>query len=206
MAPDTRDSAANSPAPRADGRRARGDRTRHEVARQAAMSATVHGLDAITVGALAARTGHSKSGILTVFANREAIQIAAVAEARTLYLRHVVEPSWPAAPGRPRLRALLENWVAYLRDGVFPGGCFITTTSVEYGRREGPVADAVRDLAREWLHLLESELSAAGSHFPTDDAFRIDAYLRAANTRYQLFGDDTELDRAKRLSLDVLGA
>ncbi|GCD96036.1 TetR/AcrR family transcriptional regulator [Embleya hyalina] len=205
MAPDTSDPTADSRTPRADGRRARGDRTRHEVARQAAMSATVYGLDAITVGALAARTGHSKSGILTVFANREAIQIAAVAEARALYLRHVVEPSWPAAPGRPRLRALLDNWVAYLRDGVFPGGCFITTTSVEYGRREGPVADAVRDLAREWLHLLESELSAADSPSPADDAFRIDAYLRAANTRYQLFGDDTDLDRAKRLSLNILG-
>ncbi|MDI2127547.1 TetR/AcrR family transcriptional regulator [Yinghuangia seranimata] len=206
MASDTTDPAADLPAPRADGRRARGDRTRHDVARQAAMSATVHGLDAITVGALAARTGHSKSGILTVFANREAIQIAAVAEARTLYLRHVVEPSWPAAPGAPRLRALLDNWVAYLRDGVFPGGCFITATSVEYGRREGPVADAVRGLAREWLDLLEAELSAAGSDSPTDDAFRIDAYLRAANTRYQLFGDEVELERARRLSLDVLGA
>ncbi|WP_327673884.1 TetR/AcrR family transcriptional regulator [Kitasatospora sp. NBC_00458] len=206
MTPDLPDSAADSPAPRTDGRRARGDRTRHEVARQAAMSATVHGLDAITVGTLAARTGHSKSGILTVFANREAIQIAAVAEARALYLRHVVEPSWPAVPGRPRLCALLDHWVAYLRDGVFPGGCFITKTSVEYGHREGPVADAVRDLAREWLHLLESELSAAGSRFPEDDAFRIDAYLRAANTRYQLFGDDTDLDRARRLSLDVLSA
>ncbi len=206
MIPDTPDSVADSPGPRADGRRARGDRTRHEVAREAAMSATVHGLDAITVGTLAARTGHSKSGILTVFANREAIQIAAVAEARVLYLRHVVEPSWPAAPGRPRLRALLDHWVTYQRDGVFPGGCFITTTSVEYGRRTGPVADAVRDLARAWLHLLESELSTAGSRSPADDAFRIDAYLRAASTRYQLFGDDTDLDRARRLSLTVLNA
>ncbi|MER7705794.1 hypothetical protein ABTX81_23230 [Kitasatospora sp. NPDC097605] len=169
------------------------------------MSATVHGLDAITVGALAARTGHSKSGILPVFANREAIRISAVAEARVLYLRHVVEPSSAAAPGRPRLCALLDSRVAYQRDGVFPGGCFITTTSVEYGRRTGPVADAVRDLVRERLHLLESELSAAGSRFPADDAFRVDAHLRAASTRYPLFGDDTGADRAGRLSLDVLG-
>lgn len=192
------------PAPSPDGRRARGDRTRHEVARQAALSATVHGLDAITVGSLAAQTGHSKSGILTVFANREAIQIAAVAEARALYLRHVVEPSRQSAPGRPRLRALLDHWLAYLRDGVFPGGCFITTTTVEYGRRDGAVADAVRDLAREWLLLLENELTAAGSREPADDAFRIDAYLRAAHTRFQVFGDETALDRARRLALRVV--
>lgn len=193
-----------TPSPGSDGRRARGDRTRHDVARQAAMTATVHGLDAITVGSLAARTGHSKSGILTVFANREAIQLAAVAEARSLYAEHVVNPSRDAAPGGPRLRALLDNWVAYLRAGVFPGGCFITTTSVEYGHREGPVADAVRELARDWLRLLEAELAAAGSADPAEDGFRIDAYLRAANTRFQLFGDEFELDRAHRLALRVV--
>jgi AcrR family transcriptional regulator len=198
--------ATDTPGPQSDGRRARGDRTRHEVARQAAMDATVHGLDAITVGSLAARTGHSKSGILTVFANREAIQLAAVAEARTLYRQHVIDPSGHAAPGKPRLRALLDNWVAYLRDGVFPGGCFITTTSVEYGHRDGPVAEAVRELTRDWLTLLESQLSTAGSAHPADDAFRIDAYLRAANTHYQLFGEERELTRAHRLARAVLNA
>ena len=49
------------------------------------MIATTHGLDSITVGALASATGLSKSGILTVFGNREAIQVAAVAEARNIY-------------------------------------------------------------------------------------------------------------------------
>ncbi|UGQ11677.1 TetR/AcrR family transcriptional regulator [Yinghuangia sp. ASG 101] len=196
--------AADSPTPRThDGRRARGDRTRREVARQAAMSATVHGLDAITIGSLAARTGHSKSGILTVFANREAIQLAAVAEARGLYRRHVLDPAGDAAPGAPRLRAWLGNWVAYLREGVFPGGCFIAATSVEYGHREGPVADAVRSLTREWLTLLEAELSLVAGARPDDDAFRIDAYLRAGNTRFQLFGDPAELTRAHRLARDV---
>lgn len=170
------------------------------------MTATVHGLDAITVGSLAAQTGHSKSGILTVFANREAIQIAAVAEARGLYREHVIVPAWPATPGKPRLRAVLENWLIYLRNGVFPGGCFIAATSVEYGHRDGPVAEAVRDLTREWLRLLEAELSTAGCDHPGDAAFRIDAYLRAGNTRFQLFGDAGELDRAHRLALHVLDA
>lgn len=195
---------ADGPSPRADGRRARGDRTRQDVARQAAMTATVHGLDSITVGSLAERTGHSKSGVLTVFASREAIQLAAVAEARRLYLHHVIAPAWDAEPGRPRLRAVLANWVTYLREGVFPGGCFIATTSVEYGHRDGPVADAVRRLTREWLRLLETELSTADTAGPADDAFRIDAYLRAGATRFKLFGDDAELDRAHRLASDVL--
>jgi AcrR family transcriptional regulator len=172
------------------------------------MIATVSGLDSITVGSLSERTGVSKSGILTVFGSREAIQVAAVAEARRIYQETVLGPIWHEPPGGPRLRALLRSWVDYLRAGVFPGGCFIAATSVEYGHRTGPVADAVRRLKREWLDLLESELTTAGSKNPIDDAFRIDAYLNAGNTQDQLTDDDTwaSTERAARLALDVIPA
>lgn len=188
-----------------DGRRARGDATRRRAARHAADLATTHGLDSISVGGLATATGLSKSGILTVFGTREAIQVAAVAEARRVYAATVIEPAWGAEPGRARLRALLDSWVDYQRAGVFPGGCFVTATAVEFGHRGGPVADAVRRLKREWLDLLETELTTAGAADPVDDAFRIDAYLTAADTRRQLFGDDTALDRARALALAVIG-
>jgi AcrR family transcriptional regulator len=192
--------------PATDGRRARGDVTRRRVAREASMIATVSGLDSITVGLLSERTGVSKSGILTVFGSREAIQVAAVAEARRIYQEVVVGPVWSEPAGAPRLRALLRSWVDYLKAGVFPGGCFIASTSVEYGHRTGPVADAVRRLKREWLELLESELAAAGSASPVDDAFRIDAYLNAGNTQDQLGdpGDWSGTERAARLALEVI--
>lgn len=187
-----------------DGRRARGDSTRRTVARTAADVATTHGLDSITVGSLATATGLSKSGILTVFRTREAIQVAAVAEARTVYIARVIAPAWDETPGGPRLRALLDSWVAYLRAGTFPGGCFVAATSVEYGHRQGPVAEAVRGLKREWLRLLEDEFVAAGSVRPADDAFRLDAFLNAGNVRRELFGDDAELQRARVLALEVI--
>ncbi len=189
-----------------DGRRERGDRTRQRAARTAARLATVGGLDAITVGALAEATGASKSGLLTVFGNREEILLAAVAEARTLYVEHVVAPAWPAAPGTPRLLALLEHWVGYLRAEVFPGGCFVAATSAEYGHRTGRVADAVRALKREWLDLLERELAVAGAPDPAEAAFRIDAYLVAGNTRRELYGDDAALEVAYRLASVVVPA
>lgn len=187
-----------------DGRRARGDLTRRTAARRAAMIATVSGLDAITVGGLAADTGLSKSGILTVFPNREAIQLAAVAEARAIYIETVIRPAWGAEPGRERLEAIFDQWVSYVLAETFPGGCFLANTSVEFGHREGPVADAVRALKREWLDLLEAELATAGSADPAEDAFLIDAYFDAANARLQLFGDDAALARARRLAGDVL--
>ncbi|HVK28714.1 MAG TPA: TetR family transcriptional regulator [Nocardioides sp.] len=189
-----------------DGRRERGDRTRRHAARTAARLATVQGLDSITVGALAEATGASKSGLLTVFGNREEILLAAVAEARSLYVEHVIRPAWVEPSGAPRLRALLDRWVGYLHDEVFPGGCFVATTSAEFGHREGRVADAVRDLKREWIGVLERELSAAGVPDPAEAAFRIDAYLVAANTRRELFGDDAALDTGRRLALAVVPA
>ncbi|UMG93259.1 hypothetical protein [Nocardioides sp. TF02-7] len=76
---------------------------------------------------------------------------------------------------------------------------------MEYGHREGPVADAVRRLKREWLDLLEGELRAAGVADPVDAAFRIDAYLDAGNARFQLFGDRDDLERGCRLALEVVG-
>ncbi len=189
-----------------DGRRARGDVTRQTVARAAARIATVDGLDSITVGGLASVTGVSKSGILTVFGTREAIQIAAVVEARRLYQEWVVMPAWDEPSGVRRLTALIDRWVVYTKADVFPGGCFISSTSVEYGHRDGPVAESVQRLKREWLDLLEAELKAAGSKHPADDAFRIDSYLCMGNTRWQLYGDEVEIERAARLALDVVGS
>lgn len=187
-----------------DGRRARGDRTRQVAARAAARIATVHGLDSITVGGLAEATGASKSGLLTVFGAREEILLAAVAEARTLYIEHVIAPAWTEPSGTRRLHALLDHWVGYLRAEVFPGGCFVAATSAEFGHREGRVADAVRSLKREWLDVLERELEAAGAADPQEGAFRIDAYLVAANTRRELFGDDEVLETARALALAVV--
>jgi AcrR family transcriptional regulator len=190
--------------PAADGRRARGDATRRVVARKAADIATTHGLDGISVGGLAESTGVSKSGILTVFRSREAIQLAAVAEARQVYLDVVIRPALSSEPGVARLGALLDSWVAYLRAEVFPGGCFVSATSVEFGHRTGPVADAVRNLKREWLDLLENQFAVAGSPDPVQDAFRVDAYLCAGNTRRELFGSDVELEWAHALAGGVV--
>lgn len=188
-----------------DGRRARGDATRQRVAREAADIATTHGLDSISVGLLATATGVSKSGILTVFGSREAIQVAAVAEAREVYRQHVIAPAWGKPAGIARLRAVVDSWIAYLRAGVFPGGCFLAATSAEYGHRDGPVADAVRRLKREWLDLLEADLRVAKARHAELDAFAIDAFLNAGNVRYQLFGDDAELASARLLARRVIG-
>lgn len=193
-----------------DGRRARGDRTRHKAARYAADLATVYGLDSISVGQVATGTGLSKSGILTVFDNREAIQLAAIAEARAIYIAEVIAPAWHLDPGVARLRGLVANWLTYVRGRVFPGGCFLAATSAEYAGREGDVAAAVRALKQDWLRLLEREFLVAGPAHESDPnsahrfTFQLDAYLIAGVVRAQLLGDDGELDLAHDLAMELV--
>ena len=190
--------------PLQDGRRLRGDATRQMAAKRAAEIATVNGLDSISVGQLASDTGLSKSGILTVFGSRENIQIAAVAEARKTFRGAIFVPVWDAEEGAIRLRAVLHAWRDYLASEVFPGGCFLAATAVEYGHRDGPVAESVRRFKQEWLDVIESELATAGHPDPVRGAFEIDAFVTAANTRHQLFGDVAALDRGLALALAVV--
>jgi len=191
-------------AEKVDGRRERGDATRRLAARYAADLASVAGLESVSVGRLAAGTGLSKSGILTVFENREAIQLAAVAEARRVYVEHVVRPAWRREPGLSRLRGIVDNWFAYATGDVFPGGCFLLTTSAEYAAQDGPVAEAVRGLKREWIDLLTSELTialpptATGRRRAREAAFEIDALLSAAHVRHRLLGDADAFALARR--------
>lgn len=191
-------------ATKVDGRRARGDRTRLATATAAAEIATVTGLDSISMTGLAKATGFSPSGILTVFDNREAIQLAAVARARDIFVAEVITASWGSEPGIPRLRKIVDNWFDYVTRGVFPGGCFLVATSAEFGSQKGPVADAVRGLKQTWLDLLEGELKVgAGNSKRVRDrahatAFQLDAFMIAANVNTQLTGDTEYLEVGRR--------
>lgn len=186
-----------------DGRRVRGDVTRRRTAIHAAELATVSGLGSISISQLADGTGLSKSGILTVFKSRESIQLAAVDVARDVFLEHVVTPAWDKKPGRPRLRAFVDNWFSYVDRGIFPGGCFLSTAMVEYGGQTGPVAEAVNDFARTWVQLLEGELAVGladtkkSREHVSSVAFKLQAFMSSGNARFQLSGDKHDLDLAR---------
>src|SRR5690242_2728949 len=100
--------------------------------------ASVEGLEGITIGRLAGRLDMSKAGLIGRFGDKEAMQRAVLAAAVERFTDAVWRPASHAQPGLPRLEAIVDAWIAHLRDGVFPGGCFVTTASVEYDARPGP--------------------------------------------------------------------
>lgn len=178
----------------------------------AAHLATVSGLESVTVGRLAAETGLSKSGILTVFPNRVAIQLAAIDAARSVFSDHVVGPALGHDPGPERLGIVVDHWFTYVQRRVFPGGCFFVTVANEYGAQHGEVADAVREAITAWRAFLEGDL-LVGEPDTEDsrrtahkDAFRLDAYLTAANTRYAADRSEADLDMARQACHDLLAS
>src|SRR4051812_28336938 len=119
--------------------------------------ASVEGLEGITIGRLAGELEMSKSGLIGRFGDKEALQRAVLAAAIERFTDAVWRPTREAEPGLPRLEAIVDAWIDHLRAGVFPGGCFVTTASVEYDARQGALHDDVAAAVGRWLRVLESE-------------------------------------------------
>ncbi|WP_426323107.1 TetR/AcrR family transcriptional regulator [Microbacterium sp. E-13] len=188
-----------------DRRRARGDESRRAVLAHAVDTATVDGLDGLTIGRLADASGHSKSGIATLFGSKEQLQLAVVAAAREIFVERVVESARTRSPrGLVRVCTLLADWLAYSRDRVFRGGCFFAAASVEFDAKPGVIRDAVVKASSEWEDYLtvSIEYAMAQRELPLlDDArqltFELVSFLEAANTRSLLHGSAEPYVRAE---------
>ncbi len=174
--------------------------------------ASVEGLEGITIGRLAGELGMSKSGLLGRFGDKETLQRAVLAAAIERFIEAVWWPTRRAAPGLPRLEAIVEAWIGHLRDGVFPGGCFVTTASVEYDARPGPLHDDVAAAVRLWLAVLEAEARHAreagdlpADRDPAEVAFELHSLASGGSVAGRLLGDDDALDRTRAAMRRAIG-
>lgn len=192
-----------------DLRLVKGARSRAAIARRAADVASVEGLAGVSLGRLAKDLGISKSGIATLFKTKEALQLAAVRAGRDVFVEQIITPALAVPRGLPRVRALVDRWLGYTTDPVFPGGCFRAAVLTEFDSRPGPVRDAVAADHEDWMTFLSGEIRQAqelGELAGRDAAvlaFEIDAVVAAANTARQL-GDDERVLMARRIVEDLL--
>lgn len=130
----------------------KGATTRQAILRAGVDAAYRVGLGGLTIGALAAATGMSKSGLYAHFGSKEDLQLAVLAQAADEFAETVVIPALRRPRGEPRLRALFENW---LQSGNqrSPGGCLFVKASAELDEQAGPVRD---QLARDHRALYET--------------------------------------------------
>jgi AcrR family transcriptional regulator len=185
--------------------------TRADVLDAAVLRASVDGLEGLTIGRLAEELSMSKSGLFGLFGSKEELQVATFGRAIEDFTREVWLPVERREPGLPRLLALVDRWLAYHRRRVLPGGCFVTTATIEFDARPGPLRDAVARARRRMHALLEADIRKAvkagdlsADTQPADVAFALYAIASAASQAIQLEESGASA-RARRSMRALLG-
>lgn len=183
----------------------KGERTRQSIVERAVDLASQEGLEGLTIGRLAEELKMSKSGLFAHFGSKEDLQIATIDAASERYIREIFRAAIQEPRGFPRLLAICEAWLSYIRRRVFPGGCFFAAASFEFDSRPGPVHDRIRGLMDDWIGALERAIQMAKDegHLkrdvdPAQLAFELNSLFFGANFSYYLRHDEQALEKAQR--------
>jgi AcrR family transcriptional regulator len=183
----------------------KGERTRQSILEKAVDLASLEGLEGLTIGRLADELKMSKSGLFAHFGSKEELQLATVEAASQRYIAEIFAPALKEPRGYPRLLAICDSWLSYIKRGVFPGGCFFAAASFEFDSRPGAVRDFVRRLMDDWIGALEKAIRMAQdeghldrSVDPAQLAFELNSLFFGANFAHYLRNDTLALEKAER--------
>jgi AcrR family transcriptional regulator len=186
-------------------RRSDGEHSRALILDAAARLATVEGIEGLSIGRLADEVGMSKSGLFAHFGSKEELQLATVLAAEDVFTAQVTAPAADAATARERLDLLLDNYLRYLAEDTFPGGCFFASVLAEVDMRPGPVRDRLIAFLGDWLGQLDRavrDAQAEGAIDADEDpeqlVFEIEALLLYANAQHVVSRSAEPIDRARR--------
>jgi AcrR family transcriptional regulator len=187
--------------------------TREAVTQIAVDRASVQGLEGLTIGGLAGEVEMRKSSVFSLFGSKQELQLATLEAAIEQFTEEVWEPVADCTPGLERLLALCDSWLAYHEREVMPGGCFLTTATVEFDARPGPLRDKVAATMGRWLEVLEREVAIAieagelaADREAADVAFQLNALAAAASYGFHLSRDPEVFARARRSMRRALNA
>jgi AcrR family transcriptional regulator len=128
----------------------KGEDTRRQIVEEALALAGSVGLEGVSLGALAERLKLSKSGLFAHFESKEALQLEVLQEAIDAFVKDVVLPSLTKARGLPRVRAMAELYLTWIRGNSNHGSCIFMAMTHEYDDRPGPVRDLLVQSQRDW--------------------------------------------------------
>ena len=139
----------------------KGAETRDRIIESALRTASVEGLEGISLGRLASDVGMSKSGLFAHFGSKEELQLDVLQAAAEKFAQVVIQPALGAPRGEPRVRALFEHWLAWERHESLPGGCVFMHAAAELDDRPGPARDSLAHWQRQWLQMLAKAVRIA---------------------------------------------
>jgi AcrR family transcriptional regulator len=184
----------------------KGDETRAAVLDEAARQVSLVGMNGLTIGLLAERTGLSKSGLFAHFKSKEQLQVAVIDWAAELFAERVIRPALKAPRGEPRLRELFDRKLRWdSGDLSLPGGCFFASVSAELDDAPpGPVRDRLVQAELDYADTLAtvfrtgiSEGQFRADADPEQYAFDIRGVLLSCHHASRLLADPKAQDRAR---------
>lgn len=204
--------SAEATGTRARRTRSNGERSRHAALAAAPAEATVHGLQGLTIGMLAAKLGMSKSSLHALFGSKEELELAIIEQARLVYDKQIVQPALQESDPLKKLLALCENWLSFVERDIFPGGCFFAAANAEYDTRPGAVRDQLVLLHGRWTELVNAAVvesqeagRLSGEQSPQELTFQVLAILRQANDMYLLYQDASHIEMGRTILRRLLG-
>jgi len=135
------------------------ENTKHIILAEGLEMASHLGLENVTIGQLALKTGLSKSGLFSHFRSKENLQIEILRFAAEDFKNYVLIPALESRAGITRIKTLVNNWIAW--GERLTGGCIFVTASIEYSGRPGEVRKVVLEQQKEWIESLEKIAQSA---------------------------------------------
>jgi len=175
----------------------KGDATRTRIVRHALKTASVDGLDGLSIGRLAGDLGLSKSGLFAHFRSKEGLQLQVLAYAEQGFIDQVVRPALRAPRGEPRVQALFDHWLARaVKVLADRGGCVFVSAATELDDQPGALRDTLKESQTAWIGTLRraASIAVAEGHFRADldldaFAFRLQSILLGAHFYGRLLRD-----------------
>ena len=137
----------------------KGEQTKQMILEIGLDMASQFGLESVSIGFLAKATGMSKSGVFAHFESKENLQVEILKYAAELFSAGVIVPALQTKAGIPRIKALVNNWVAWTER--MTGGCIFVSTSTEFSDRPGRVRETLLGQQEDWLDCLRKIAQSA---------------------------------------------
>jgi AcrR family transcriptional regulator len=129
----------------------KGEETRASILRHAVALCSVEGLEGLSIGRLAERSGMSKSGLFSHFGSKDALQQAVLESVVEDFRTRVILPALREASGVRRMRRLFALWLAWASEEQRDGACPLLGASIELDDRPGELRDYLVEKQRAWL-------------------------------------------------------
>ena len=187
----------------------KGARTKQAILDEGLSLTSRLGLEGLSIGSLAHRTGMSKSGLFAHFSSKEDLQRQILETGAQRFIEEVIAPALAERRGVPRIRAFFQRWLEWAERQT--GGCVFIAVASELDDRPGPLRDLLVAKQKDWLDVLATAARIAVEEGqlrddldPDEFAYRLYSIYLAHHHFSRLMRDPTTHRRTQQAFEDLL--